>query len=322
MALYPLRMGPLYKRYLWGGRRFESVLGRPLEPGDDYAESWEVADHPAGTSLVAEGPMAGLELGELVRRHGADLLGKHHPQARFPLLLKYLDARQRLSVQVHPDDELAAAMGYSDPGKTEAWVVLDAEPNSRLWAGFRHPMTPEALQRAVESGDWQPCLHEVEPRPGDCFFLPAGTVHALGEGLLVAEIQVTSDLTFRLHDWNRVGTDGKPRALHIAQGLRAARLDWGPVRPRPPTPVAEGVERLAECGRFVLQRRTVAGGQRLETDDRCHILTGVAGQAIVRCDGQDRPLGLGETLLLPASLGSVELLQTGDPAVLLEAFAP
>ncbi len=161
----------------------------------------------------------GMALGTLVRELGADLLGRHHPQDHFPLLFKFLDVRENLSVQVHPNDEQAARLDPPDRGKSEAWFVLSAEPGSRVYAGLRDGVDRTALEPAVAHGQAESCLHSFEPAPGDCVLVPAGTVHALGAGLLVAEIQQSSDTTFRLFDWNRVGPDGLPRPLHVEQAV-------------------------------------------------------------------------------------------------------
>lgn len=322
LPLYPLRLVPAYKRYLWGGRRFEAVLGRRLPPGNDYAESWEVADHPAGQSVVAYGPVEGVALGELVRTRGRELLGCHHPRPRFPLLLKFLDAQQRLSVQVHPDDEAARRMNLSDPGKTEAWVVVHAEPGSTLYAGLAHPLDRDGLLRALEAGRLEDALHAVQPAAGDCFLLPAGTIHALGEGLLVAEVQTPSDVTFRLHDWGRVGPDGKPRALHIEQAAKSMQIPQGPVLPQVPRPLGAGRERLVECGHFILDRLRVAS-TTVGGDERCHVVTILEGELVVEGDPARTPLRRGDSMVLPASCGRMTISSPSSaPAVLLDAFLP
>jgi mannose-6-phosphate isomerase len=322
--LYPLRFQALYKHAVWGGRRLETVLGKPLGDGNDFAESWEVADHGADQSIVANGPLAGTSLGQLVRRQGAELLGRHHPQPRFPLLLKYLDAHQRLSVQVHPDDALAARMQLSDPGKTEAWVILAAEPTSLIWAGLKEPVDCDVLRRAIERGDLEPYLHQFRPVAGQCIFLPARTVHALGDGLLVAEIQQNSDLTFRLFDWNRVGPDGRSRPLHIEEGLEAIDCSQGPVEPQQPEPGGPAhVERLVRCEKFVLDRWQFRSPQGAGGDDRCHIITILEGEVRVQDDPSESTLGIGQTVLLPASAGRVELAPEGETAcLLLDAYLP
>jgi len=323
-TLYPLRLKPLYKQYVWGGHRLAGVLGRSLPPDEIFAESWDVCDHGPQQSLVEGGPLDSTPLGELVTARGKDLLGRHHPQRRFPLLLKYLDAEEPLSVQVHPDDRLAAAMKLSDPGKSEAWCVLQAEPGATIWAGFNQPVDRHTLETAIRDGVLERYLHRFQPQAGDCLFLPAGTVHALGAGLLVAEIQQSSDNTFRLYDWNRVGTDGRPRPLHIQEGLDAIDYAQGAVAATPPRRTElPCLERLVACDKFVLDRWTLAAPQSLGGDDRCHVLTVLAGAVRVEADRTDSPLGLGQTALLPASIGPTRLSpDEGGPAIVLDAYLP
>lgn len=322
--LYPMRFRPLYKRAIWGGRRLESVLGRKLGPGNDFAESWEICDHAEDQSVLENGPLAGLSLHDLVATRGADLLGRHHPQPRFPLLLKYLDANSRLSVQVHPDDATAARMRLNDSGKTEAWVVLSAGEQSAIWAGFEKPVDREMLRAAISGGYLERYLHQFRPQAGQCIFLPARTVHALGDGLMVAEIQQSSDLTFRLYDWNRVGADGKPRALHVEQALEAIDYVQGPVEPRQPSPTGNPqVERLVECNKFVLDRWQLRSPQRVGGDGRCHILTVLGGTVALDGDPSGGPLNFGDTALLPASFGEVSVRPNDlGTAVLLDAYLP
>ncbi len=231
-TLYPLRFTPVFRRYVWGGRRLGKILGKPIGPGNDYAESWEVVDHGEDQSRVAAGSLAGMTLNELTHIHGKELLGRHNPQPRFPLLFKFLDCEKTLSVQVHPNDQQAARLDPPDAGKTEAWVVLSAEPGSVIYAGLKRGFDRAALEREVARGTCELCLHRFEPEPGDCIFLPAGGIHALGAGLMIAEIQQASDVTFRLYDWNRMGTDGQPRPLHIQQALDVIDYQRGPIDPQ------------------------------------------------------------------------------------------
>ena len=187
--LYPLRFEPILRRYLWGGRRLETVLGKRLGDGDDYAEIWEIVDHGNDHSVVTHGPHARRTLHELVTEFGPELFGRHVPQAQFPLLLKFLDANKTLSVQVHPNDQQAAELDPPDLGKTEAWVVLAAEPGSKIYAGLQPGVDRDVLQQHVEAGTCDRCLYQFQPQVGDCILLEAGTVHAIGAGLVIAEIQ-------------------------------------------------------------------------------------------------------------------------------------
>lgn len=321
-TLYPLRFQPLFRRYLWGGRRLETVLGKELAAGDDFAESWEVVDHGDDQSRVLEGPLAGASLSDLVRQYGNELFGRHAPQAQFPLLFKFLDAQRNLSVQVHPDDEQAARLLPPDRGKTEAWVVLDAEPGSLIYAGLKRGFDRPALEREVRRGTTELCLHRFEPQAGDCIFIPAGTVHALGAGLVVAEIQQASDVTFRLFDWNRVGADGRPRELHIEAALDAIDYDAGPVAPQRGTrPGEPWIERLVACEKFVLDRCEIEGLRTFGGDDRFHLVVVLSGAARVEGDWGEVGLVRGQTILLPAACGAVPF--TASPrAVLLDIYLP
>jgi mannose-6-phosphate isomerase len=237
-------------------------------------------------------------------------------------LLKFLDAAQKLSVQVHPDDARAARLTPPDLGKTEAWVILEAEPGSVIYAGLRPGVDRPALAAAIDAGRCQDCLNVFKPAVGDSVFLPAGTVHALGAGLLVAEIQQSSDVTYRLFDWNRLGPDGKPRALHVEQGLDAVDFRRGPVGPQQPRPTERPeVSRLVECERFILDRWKFAAPMAAGGDNRCHIIVVIEGTVRIEGDPSAAALSRGGTALLPASLGAVQLNPVG-PAVLLDAYLP
>ena len=320
--LYPLRFIPVYKKYIWGGRRLETVLGRELGPEPTYAESWEIAAHPHGQSVVENGPLAGTSLHELTATRSDELLGPHHAQTRFPLLVKYLDAKQRLSLQVHPDDDLATRLGLDDTGKTEAWLVVQADPGSVIWAGFNRPVDRQTVQEAIRDGNIEGLLHRFEPSPGDCLFLPAGTVHSLGEGILVAEIQQASDSTFRLFDWNRLDDDGNPRPLHVEQALHAINYGQGPVGPvRPRQTEQSWVERLVDSEHFVIERWSVDSPQTVGDEATCHVITVVSGAVSVEGDLAAEPLRLGQTILLPACVGTVTLEPAGNrPAVVIDAY--
>ena len=309
--LPPLVLAPVYRRYLWGGRRFATTLGRDLPPGDDYAESWELVDRGADQSVVATGPLAGTTLGTLVRDHGRDLLGRAAPLPAFPLLFKFLDARLDLSVQVHPDDARAARLVPPDRGKTEAWYVIDAAAGARIWAGTTPGMDAAAFAAALRAGRIADVLHAFEPRPGDCVFIPAGTVHAIGGGLLVAEIQQSSDVTYRLHDWDRLGPDGKPRQLHVQAGLEAVTR-FGPVAPvRPEATDDPAVRRLVACDHFLLDevRPDASGGHwQAGGDDRCHFLAVISGRVQFADHWQLPALGPGSCAILPAAAGPQKIV--------------
>jgi mannose-6-phosphate isomerase len=316
-----LRFQPIFRRYLWGGRRLGDMLGKPIGNGDDYAESWEIVDHDADQSVVASGPLAGRTLGELVREHGAELLGGGAHFERLPLLFKFLDCNRTLSVQVHPNDAQAARLVPPDLGKTEAWVVLHAEPGSKIYAGLKPEVTKSSLAAAVSAGRVEECLHVFEAKRGDCVFIPAGTVHALGAGLVIAEIQQASDTTFRLFDWNRVDAAGKPRPLHVEQSLATINYAAGPVSPQVPRNIDAGRDRLVECDKFVLDRLTFSAPVTIGGDGRCHLLAMIEGMSVVDDDPSTTPLAAGATALLPAAAAAIEIRPQGR-AVLLDIVLP
>jgi mannose-6-phosphate isomerase len=320
--LPPLRFKPILREYLWGGRRLGTLLGKPIGAGDHYAESWEVVDHGADQSIVAEGPLAGAALHQLVMQQGENLLGRHQPQKQFPLLFKFLDCNQTLSVQVHPNDEQAARLQPPDLGKTEAWVVLAAEPGSKIYAGIKPGVDRRMLEHAIERGKCDECLHQFEPKVGDCVLIEAGTVHALGAGLLIAEIQQSSDTTYRLFDWNRVDRDGKPRPLHIQKALDVIDFQRGPVSPVTPRSADEpNVERLVACDKFILDRWKIDTAKPRPADDRFHILTVVDGDVLVsHMDGAFK-LQRGGTILIPAAKSVTDSSVQGR-GVVLDMYLP
>ncbi len=314
---YPLRFQPLLRRYLWGGHRLQTLLGKNI--GEEAcAESWEIVDRGADQSVVINGPLTGWTLHQLITRHGPEMLGRHHPRDRFPLLLKYLDCQQDLSVQVHPNDQQAAKLDPPDLGKTEAWVVLHADPDSRIYAGLKSGVDRQHLEECIGAGRVTECLHSFPPKVGDCVFIPAGTVHALGAGLVVAEIQQASDTTFRLYDWNRVGPDGRPRTLHVPQALQVIDYEIGPVSPQPaPAPDGPAIQRLVACDKFLLDRRVFDTTHRLGEGDCLHLLAVVGGRFSVA----DTTLKPGDVMLLPAAADGIRC-QPMDRAVVLDITLP
>jgi mannose-6-phosphate isomerase len=321
----PLVFTPYARPQIWGERRLERHLGKPLPPGT-FGEAWELSAHPHHVSRVAEGPHADSPLDELWRRHGRELVGpRGKPAEQFPLLIKYLDCHLQLSVQVHPNDALAASLRPGEQGKTEAWVILSAEPEARIYAGLRPGTTAADMRRHLEHGTVADCLHSFVPKPGDCLFLPAGTVHGVGGGVLMAEVQQSSDATFRLFDWNRLGPDDKPRQLHIDESLAA--IDWnagptGPVRPNPLADLPAGAsgESLVECPYFTLARFESSVPVLLPYLHEMSIWMVLAGEThLTGSQGYARTFRRGETVLIPASSGPLTWQPTaaGQPFTLL-----
>src|SRR5262249_15551930 len=245
---------------LWGGRRLPTYLNRTFDHNDPVGEAWILSDVDGSQSHVLDGPLAGLTLREVLVQDPERVLGAAKaPQGRFPLWLKVLGARQELSVQVHPNDEQAAKLGPGKFGKTEAWVVLESNPiTSRLYAGFVEGVTAKDFRAALAMRRTPRTLHSFTPQPGDCVFLEAGTVHAIGCDLLLFEVQQTSDITYRLYDWDRIDAKTKqPRQLHVEEALACADFHRGPCHPvGPAVAVSDGVRRegLVTCPYFTLER--------------------------------------------------------------------
>jgi mannose-6-phosphate isomerase len=227
--LYPLTFRPIFKERVWGGRALERLYGKKLPANVPIGESWEISDRPGDASVIANGPLAGKDLRWLTEHHGRELLGRARPaNGRFPLLIKILDAQEKLSLQVHPPAHKAAEL-KGEP-KTEAWYIADAAPGAELYVGLKPGVTRAEFERKIKTGEVAECFHRVPVKTGDTMFLPSGRVHAIGAGLVIFEIQQNSDTTYRVFDWNRVGLDKKPRELHVAESL--ASIDFEDFEPQ------------------------------------------------------------------------------------------
>ncbi len=321
--MQPLLFRPLLKRIRWGGTRLGTRLGKPIGEARDAAESWELVDREQEQSVVLDGDLAGRTLRELLQQSPREILGGAGG-ARFPLLLKFLDATDRLSLQVHPNDEQALAFDPQEQGKNEAWVILDAEPESRLWLGLKRGVGRSELLAALDHERLDDVVHVCRPRPGDCYFVPAGTVHAIGEGILLAEVQQCSDLTFRLHDWGRLGADGQPRPLHLEESLACIDFSRGPVDAVVPLRRrvdAVEYDELIRSPWFGIDRYTTDRPVRLAPRDEFRVLMLLTGELAVGGEGFSRRLTRGTTLLIPASCGEVSLAPRGA-ATWLEITGP
>lgn len=320
----PLEFTPLLKRIRWGGTRLGRVLGKPIGDASDAAESWEIVDHGDDQSVVLRGPHAGTTLHRLVREHGPALLGRNANLSQFPLLIKFLDATDRLSLQVHPNDDQVRAKHNRANGKTEAWVIIDAEPGSRIFAGLKPGVERAKLAEALKRGDAENLLHSFPACRGDCIYLPAGTVHAIGEGILLAEIQQSSDITYRLFDWGRTGSDGKPRELHVAQGLECTDFERGPVNPVVPLQISSAphlIEELVRCDHFVIRRHALSTAATLERENRFHILMVISGEGRLEYGDETLPLTRGRSVLIPAVAPRIRIASRGEIS-LLDTYLP
>lgn len=324
-GLYPLRFDPIYQYRLWGGQRLANLLSAPL-PGDDpIGEAWLLSDRDDHPSRVADGPLQGQTLGQLLKLWPEQMLGKLAGRfPRFPLLLKFLDARDMLSVQVHPSDQQTEYLPPGETGKTEAWVVLEVGPQSRIYAGLKPGTTADAVRQALANRTLADHLSSFRPKPGDAVLLPAGIVHSLGD-LVVFEVQENSDVTFRLYDWDHVDTKtGKPRPLQIDQAIACINFPQDPIGPV--VPVAEETmsvlrERLFDCEHFRLWRLRAQSPLAVGYEGMPRILVCIAGDGQVEHDGVNYALGKGDVMLLPAAVG-VCLCRPDDDLTLLEIALP
>ncbi len=265
VPLLPVVFEPLLKVKPWGGQQLARLLNRRLPANERIGESWELVSLPGSESRVRNGPLAGRTLTELVQLWGRDLLGAAPLVAgRFPLLIKFLDAYENLSVQVHPKPE---GTGGPPGAKHEAWYVIHADPGAKLFIGLKPGVGPADVARVVNGPEMVHLLREWSPQPGQCYYLPSGTLHALGAGLVVAEIQTPSDVTYRAYDWNRVDAAGRPRALHVEQALRNIRCDVTEAMISQTATAVEAsfmpatrVTRVARCERFVLDLLALRAG--------------------------------------------------------------
>ncbi len=289
-----LTFTPLHQQRVWGGRLLETRLGRALpDPAAPFGESWDIVDRAEAQSVVRSGPFAGKTLYDLWTQHRDLVFGSplaRHPAPRFPLLMKILDARDDLSLQVHPPAEKAAELG-GEP-KTEMWFIAHAEPGAKIYAGLKPGVTREQFTAALADGTAADLVHVLHPRTGDCLFIPSGRLHAIGAGLLIYEIQQNSDTTYRVFDWNRPGLDGKPRQLHIAESL--ASIDFADFAPGFQSPAPDGL--LVSCPFFEVHRRDAAH-TALGAEGESLTLAVTAGQIQI---GSSPGLRAGDFALLPA----------------------
>ncbi|MCY4070422.1 MAG: class I mannose-6-phosphate isomerase [Chloroflexi bacterium] len=303
-ALYPLKLEPRYHVKVWGGSRLKTHLNKPLPSNEPYGESWELHD----TSTVANGPLSGKTLRELTTAYGAALIGAGNDrQDGFPLLAKFIDADQWLSIQVHPNDEQALELEGEPRGKTEAWIVVHAEEGARLVIGAQPGVSRQDMAGAIRENRLENYMRYAGVREGDVLFIPANTVHALGPGLLIYEIQQSSDTTYRLYDWGRAGLDGKPRQLHIDKGLRVANLDHAPDIRRP------SEDLIVDSEHFMTWRQQLKkGGLNLRTGGVFQALTCLEGE-IRAAAAEHEPIALskGETGLIPACFEEFALSGVG-----------
>ena len=304
MSIYPLLLEPIYKERIWGGRNLERIFGRRLPAGVAIGESWELADLKEGTSVLGNGPQAGKALTELVAGMGGDLLGQATPiNGRFPLLLKLLDANDILSLQVHPDARTAAEIGGGAAPKPECWYILESR-DGFIYKGLQPGVRAEEFRRALEHDKVAPLLKRFDVKAGDFHYIPAGTVHALGAGVVCAEIQSPSDTTYRVSDW------GRGRETHLELSMRC--IHFAPA----PDPAGAGGDELLRTENFIVAMRTAAVNEPKPLPPgrfSAVMIIAASAHAEVHHDGPNSPVFAfrGDTVLLPAALKNPRIVSAG-----------
>ena len=325
VPLYPLRFKPIYQYRPWGGRRLAHLLSTPLPDDGPIGEAWLLSDRDEHPSLVVDGSLKGETIGQLLKRSPEQLLGilaGHY--TRFPLLLKFLDVRERLSVQVHPSDAHKELIPAGDTGKTEAWVVLEKGPDARIYAGLKPGTTADVLQRAIAAGTVAGQLAGFTPNLGDGIFVRAGTVHSLRD-VVVFEVQENSDVTFRLYDWDHIDPKtGQRRPLQVDQALACINFKQGVISPV--TPQIHGTkplpwEKLIHCDHFGVWRISSEFPLVAGADGECRVMVCIEGRGELEHAGAHYPFATGDVVLLPAVVGACRC-QPNGAVTLLEISLP
>ncbi len=321
--LYPLTFHPIFKEKIWGGEKIHTILGKDFSPLPNCGESWEISGVPGNVSIVKNGPLSGQSLNELVLTYGDALVGAdiwERYGKEFPLLVKFIDAADDLSIQVHPNDELARAR-HNSLGKTEMWYIFQADPGSSLIAGFSKELDKESFLAYFNAGKIMDVLNKEEVSEGDVFFLPAGRVHTIGKGLLLAEVQQTSDVTYRIYDFDRRDADGNLRDLHVGESLDAMDYHKYPEYKTAYSPKTNEAVNLVTSDYFVTNRLELTHPlARNHTHDSFTIYICVGGKGTIDYPGGTLPFKFGDAILVPAALNHLTLVPNGE-AFLLESRA-
>lgn len=317
--IYPIKTAPVFKQYLWGGDNLMKKFDKPV-PDGFAAESWEVSCHRDGLSLVANGEYKDQVLRDVIFANSEAMLGKSDTET-FPLLLKLLDANDKLSVQVHPDNEFAAKYEDGELGKTEMWYVVDAKPDAKLIYGLKEGTTPQAFEKAIQNGTLEELLNYVPVKKGDSFFIPSGTVHAICEGLVIAEIQQSSNTTYRVYDYNRTDKDGNKRPLHVEKAILATDYNAGTGSnlPKEVVSVDGGTYQIiAECEYFTVIKYSCEKAMTVSKTNQFEMLICTDGNGSIGYDGIDYEFKAGDSFFIPAAIsdyiikGKCEILRSHE----------
>jgi mannose-6-phosphate isomerase len=326
MKLYPLKFEDNFKEKIWGGSALGDILGRKVAKGQKIGESWEISEHNSGPSIIANGEQRGKALSEIVKQNPSAVLGKRLSglYGKLPLLFKFIDANDKLSIQVHPDDTYAE-IHENSLGKTEAWYVVHAEANAKIICGLKRPLTRSEVEKGIVDGQIENMLREYSVKTGDCFFVPAGTVHAIEAGLVIYEVQEVSDVTYRLYDRGRVGDDGRPRDLHLEQSLSV--MNFNDTEDHKTVPVSITYEWgrrdiIAACDYFVLSRYSINRKHSFHTNDNFKVITLLSGEMNIEYNDGMVHQFRGESVLIPAALDKFTLHSANGSAEALITEVP
>lgn len=306
--LYPLFFKPVYKTTIWGGRNFKRVFNRDI-PDGKIAESWEVCCHKNDTSIIANGPLKEKTLQYIFENYKKELIGsKFDKYDRFPLLIKFIDANDRLSVQVHPGNAYAQKV-EGDSGKTEMWYVIDAKKDAKLICGTKKGTNRENFKKAIENGNIEDYLNFVNVKKGDCVYIPSGTVHAIMDGLLIAEIQQSSDITYRVYDWGRVDKNGKSRELHVDKALDVINFNYesNVISPEVNSFSGYKIEKLVENDYFTTNKIVINGTYKDKTLESFYTYVCVEGTGKLQYKDATYDINAGESFLIPSCLESFSI---------------
>ncbi|MCR8558041.1 class I mannose-6-phosphate isomerase [Mucilaginibacter sp. BJC16-A38] len=322
-ALYPLKFKTIYKDKIWGGNKIKTYLHKDFGDLPNCGETWEISGVKSDVSVVANGALEGESLAELLEKFKGELVGEKvyaHFGNIFPLLIKFIDANEDLSIQVHPDDELAKKR-HNSFGKTEMWYVIEADPGSTLIAGFNRELTQQEYLDKFNSGHLTDVLNKEDVKAGDVFFLPAGRVHTIGKGLLIAEIQQTSDITYRIYDFDRVDDKGNKRELHTEEALAAIDYKHYPEYKTQYQPKKDETVHLVSCPYFTTNLLDFTTGTTKDYSnlDSFVIYVCVEGEFTVKADGSEYPVIMGDCILLPKTISNV-VLETTSGFKILESY--
>jgi mannose-6-phosphate isomerase len=317
--LYPLKFIPIYKERIWGGQNMEKYLNRNLEPLKKIGESWDISDRNEDCSIISNGEFAGKSLRWLMENYRKELMGEHE-YSKFPLLYKYIDANNDLSVQVHPDDTYADSYKLGEPGKTEAWYIVHAEPEAKLIAGLKKVVSKKEFNASMKNNTLIEKLHEIRVKNGDVLFIPSGRLHAIMKGVVLNEIQQNSDITFRVYDWGRTGFDGNPRPLHIKEALEVVDFkDYEPelVKKKWLAKCGNSYAKIINCRYFTIEEYRLKTEIKLKCNGNFKGISILEGSFRIKYKDGAIDCVKGESVLIPTEIEKYCIIPDSETIILI-----